>query len=294
MSFITENVRLAELVAIVNLNKGFYDEFVAYLRSQGFDHVLAFVNETDETKATATILGFLRRTSLARLHDGVSKPYEKSKAAWYFLSWLFRDAPAQRLNPLVTQMPGATAVEKQANLLNTLRTHVRALFPERPQWEWPAVSEVMLARLEGSRRALRGNLFEGIVRRCLQTAFKKHGLELKIGDKEVKINDETYDVQIYGQKRTVLMPVKTRETMGGGHALLFTRDIHKSISVAVEAGYECVPVIIAESWGGNLDGLACKHHIYIQANPNQLDVIEPMILTEIERVLAIFESLNKR
>ena len=65
--------------------------------------------------------------------------------------------------------------------------------------------------------------------------------------------------------------------MGGGHANLFTRDIHKAISVAQENEDQCIPVVIAESWGGNLDLLACKHVIYLPINPNQTEKVEAML-----------------
>jgi hypothetical protein len=68
-----------------------------------------------------------------------------------------------------------------------------------------------------------------------------------VSDKEVRIGDETYDVRVVGSKGTILLPVRTRETMGGGHALLFTRDTFKAISVAKENGHGCLPVVIAES-----------------------------------------------
>ncbi|WP_219628125.1 hypothetical protein, partial [Vibrio parahaemolyticus] len=97
--------------------------------------------------------------------------------------------------------------------------------------------------------------------------FKKNNINLTIEDKEKRINDETYDVVVRGKKNSILMPVKTRETMGGGHSLLFTRDIFKSTSVAHDNGYQCIPIIIAESWLGNLDELKCINYLYIENNP---------------------------
>lgn len=291
MAFITENVRLRELVAIVNINQAFFEDFDAFLRANGYAAIMDFVADNDDTRALQIIMAYLARIPSARLYDGVGKPYEHSKAVWYFLSWLFRDAPAQRLGPLVSQMAGSSTIEKQARLLNEIRRQVAPLFPRADQWQWPAIAEVILSRLEGSRRALRGTLFEGIVRRCLESLFKKHKLALRIGDKEVRINDETYDVQVYGKTSAILLPVKTRETMGGGHALLFTRDIFKSISVAETAGYVCIPVVIAESWGGKLNELDCKHFVYIQANPNQINRIEPILFDEFERLIPVFKSI---
>ena len=175
--------------------------------------------------AITVITGFLQRNSEATLFDGIGRPYDNSLARWYFLAWLLRDAPAQRLRPLVNEVPGTTIQDRRAYLLNEIRNYVAPLFPTEENWTWAAISEVMLARLEGSRRALKGTLFEAIVRRSLQTVLSENGIDLTISPREVRINNETYDVQVSGPKHSILIPVKTRETMGGGHAMLFTRDI---------------------------------------------------------------------
>jgi hypothetical protein len=149
----------------------------------------------------------------------------------------------------------------------------------------------MLARLEGSRRALKGKLFETMVRDALRAVFDAHRISLTVGESEKRINEETYDVQVSARQETVLLPVKTRETMGGGHANLFTRDIHKSITVARANGYVCIPVIIAESWGGNLESLGCDHHIYIQANPNQTIQVAQALRTALEDLVPVWKKL---
>jgi len=137
---------------------------------------------------------------------------------------------------------------------------------------------------------LKGARFEEIVRQALRKTFTEHSLQLKIGDGEIRVNEETYDVQILGNKKDILLPVKTRETMGGGHANLFTRDIFKAISVAHEHGHECIPIIIAESWGGDLKSLKCEHCIYLQVNPNQVEAIAPMLETELEKLVPFFRK----
>ncbi len=103
---------------------------------------------------------------------------------------------------------------------------------------------------------------------------------LEIANTQVQMEGETYDVSISGAKGTILIPVKTRETMGGGHALLFTRDIHKSISAAHETGYVCIPIIIAESWTGDLESLGCEKTIYIKMNPNRINAVEESLRNE--------------
>lgn len=217
--------------------------------------------------------------------------YAPEIAKWLLLGWVFRDAPEQRLRPMVSSMPGRNTVEKQAYLLNQLRAFAGEIFPEASRWEWTAVSEVVIDRLEGSRRAIKGTLFEAIVRRNLEKIFTAQKVKLEIGKTEIRLGGETYDVSVVGSKGQILIPVKTRETMGGGHALLFTRDIHKSIAVAHESGFDCLPVIIAESWAGDLTTLSCKDHVYINMNPNQIIEVEPLLAIELERRLPAFQSI---
>ena len=291
MNYVIENLRLRELKIVVNENRAFYEDFVAFLIDQGYSTVHEFISEKSDSHAAATIEKYLRRESPAILYDGLLRPYTNSRAKWFFLAWLMRDAATQRLQPLLRSVPGTTSLERKLNLLNAIRKFVAPLFPEAQNWEWPAISEVMLARLEGSRRALKGNFIEGIVRRSLHRVIENNGLPLKVGEQQIKIEEETYDLQVTGGQGTLLLPVKTRETMGGGHALLFTRDIFKSIMVASNRGYQCVPVVIAESWAGDLEALNSKHYVYIQANPNQLAEIQPILDGELERLVPLLESL---
>lgn len=112
-----------------------------------------------------------------------------------------------------------------------------------------------------------------------------------VSNREVRIGGETYDVRAVGSRGTILLPVKTRETMGGGHALLFTRDIFKAISVAKENGYGCLPVVIAEPWTGDLDALSREHYIWIQANPNEVTRIESELADKLAALVSIFRRI---
>jgi len=293
MDLVIDNLRLAELVAIVRQNESFFDSFVQFLVEHGYTDIHAFINEPEDNKALAVIESYLQYADKAILYDGIGRPYASDLAKWYFLAWTMRDAPAQRLGPLLRSVEGNSLGERKAKLLNEVRKFVGPLFPEAEKWTWPTISEVMLARLEGSRRALKGNTFENTVRTAIRAVIAKNILDLKVGDSQVRIGDETYDVQIIGKTRTILVPVKTRETMGGGHANLFTRDIHKAISVAQENGYECIPVVIAESWRGNLDSLSCKHVIYLPINPNQTDKVAVMLYDAINQIVAALKELEQ-
>ena len=292
MGFILPNLRLRELVAITNANKPFFDDFVLYLEGEGYPSLHAFVADESDARASAAVTKYLGLPSEVRLFDGLSRPYASTrKAKWYFLAWLFRDAPVQRLQPLLAHVPGETMGERQAALINEVRKFVAPLLPDPASWSWAAVSEVMLSRLEGSRRALKGALFESVVRRSLDELFKAEGLSLTVGKRELRLHDETYDVQVSGPRTTILIPVKTRETMGGGHANLFTRDIFKSISVAAEHGYEAIPIVIAESWRGDFASLPCEHYIHIPANPNQTIQIAESLAEELRKLLPVFRRL---
>ena len=293
MAFVIENLRLKELALVAEQNHSAFQDFVAFLKTEGFDSLHAFVMTKDEVAATETILRYLLRPfpQGIALYDGIARPYEPDKAKWLLLGWIFRDAPEQRLRPMISSMPGNNTTQKKAALMSQLRACIGEIFPEPPRWEWTAISEVFIDRLEGSRRAIKGTLFEAIVRRHLDVLFKTRQVDLAISATEIKLGGETYDVCVVGKHGRILMPVKTRETMGGGHALLFTRDIHKSISVAQEAGYECLPIIIAESWAGDLSTLACRDQIYINKNPNQILEVEPLLAQELEKRLRAFQAI---
>ena len=292
MDLVLHNLRLRELVTIVQENQRFYQDFVDFLGQEGYSSVLDFIQEPSDEQAANTISRYLNRHSEVRLYDGLLRPYSNSRAKWFFLSWLLRDAATQRLQPLLNAVPGNTAIERRTYLLNEIRKFVAPLFPLSENWEWPAISEVMLSRLEGSRRALKGTLFEGIVRRNLENLISTHALPLQVANAQVKIDDETYDVRITGNAGSVLLPVKTRETMGGGHALLFTRDIYKSILVASQQGYICVPIVIAESWTGDLEELESELYIYIRANPNQVAIVEKLLAQKLtEELLPLLENI---
>jgi hypothetical protein len=293
MGYVIENLRLKELIAIVRMNQAFYNEFVAFLDSNGYPTVHAFIDEKNNSKALSLLEEYLKSTITADLYDGMGRPYSKNIAKWYFLAWVLRDAPAQRLGPILSSIKGETVEKKKAFLLNKIRKFVGPLFPEAEKWSWPVISEVMLARLEGSRRALKGVYFEEVVRSLLTGLFSEAGIPLKVGRGQVRIDDETYDVQILSKNKSVLVPVKTRETTGGGHAMLFTRDIFKSISVAHKGGYECIPVVIAESWGGDLKSLDCEHVIYIKANPNQADAVIPVLQKQFASLLPFWKKLSE-
>lgn len=294
MTLVIENLRLAELFAVVRQNKPFYLDFVGYLETQGYNSLHSFVVESDGNKASATILRYFERAVPLgiNLFDGIARPYKSEKAKWLFLAWVLRDAPAQRLQPMLGSIEAPTLNQRKTKILNEIREHVAIVLPEPERWTWETVSEVMADRLEGSRRAIKGTLFEAIVRRVLEELLAEYQINVDVNDAEIRLEGETFDVSVKGELGSILIPVKTRETMGGGHALLFTRDIHKAISAAREANMDCIPIVIAESWAGDLQSLGCEHYIYIDTNPNQILLVEPKLRNELEKLMAVFSRLT--
>lgn len=199
------------------------------------------------------------------LFDGIGRVYPHAKACFYFFAWMIRDAPQQRLSPLITRMRKADAVSRltaETDTLVALLSEYRSLVKS---FDWQVVREVVLDRLEGSRRSSSGHRVEADVRTSLITAlqyfYSIHGgygkyKRAAIADKQIKVGKHTVDVyadlvpKTGSGKTRLLIPVKTRETEGGGHSHLFTRDIITAISdLKAEVG-KChiVVVIIAENW----------------------------------------------
>ena len=293
MTNIPDNIRLKELAIIANSNKLFFDDFINFIQSESYRNLHEFVTEKDSSKAQQVLLKYLQRkvANDLNLYDGIARPYPQSKAKWLFLGWIFRDAPIQRLQNILKNIDG-TANERKATLLNHVREYVSAILPEPERWEWFPICEVIMERLEGSRRAIKGNLFEAIIRTNLQEIFKTNKIKLVIGETQIKLGGETYDVTIMGEKGTILIPVKTRETTGGGHALLFTRDIHQAIEKARNDGYKCIPIIIAEAWKIDFDSLKSPDFIHIDKNPNQIIEVEQLLNYKLKEILHIFQSIE--
>ena len=69
MELVIDNLRLAELVAIVRQNESFFDSFVLFLVQNGYADIHAFINEPDDRKALAVIEGYFQHAEKAVLYD---------------------------------------------------------------------------------------------------------------------------------------------------------------------------------------------------------------------------------
>ena len=120
-------------------------------------------------------------------------------------------------------------------------------------------------RLEGSRRSIKRHHLENSIRislvTAIQTFFTIHGnygkyTMVEVAPKQIKIGSHTIDILAKFTSNSdlsdvhLLIPIKTRETEGGGHSYLFARDIMPAISNLENDinNYHIVAVIIAQNW----------------------------------------------
>ena len=234
-------------------------------------------------------------TSVPQVFDGIGRPYRPRKALYYFLGWMVRDAPQQRLQPLLTQAvrTGLDGSTVEAAAFAQLVVAYREVLQS---FRWTSVREVVADRLEGSRRSLRGRAVEAAVRTvvadCLADERKSSGRYGRfegavVSEGEVLIDGHAFDVCIdfmYGGDlaERVVLPVKSRETQGGGHANLFTRDIEAAMtslrrySEEQEVPAWMAPVIVAENWHGDQVETVRRiadDVVLVSGNPNAMEAL---------------------
>jgi hypothetical protein len=285
--------RLIELSRLVDQAKPFYDWVEKHAKRisgshKSLDEILLH-SSRDEIGGMINACYFDSTDEKPFLFDGIGRTYPHAKACFYFLAWMIRDAPQQRLSPLISRMQKADNVSKMAAEIDSL---VELIFEYRSvvkSFEWQTVREVVLDRLEGSRRSISGHQVETYVRASLITAlqyyYSIHGnygqyKKVEIADKQIKIGNHTVDVSVdlipgVGNERTrLLIPVKTRETEGGGHSHLFSRDLITAISNLNRdaANSHVIAIIIAENWSAiELETIGAQIDLvfHFNMNPNR-------------------------
>ncbi|MDX1995278.1 MAG: hypothetical protein SF029_23040 [bacterium] len=260
--------RLVELTLLADQCKPFYDWV-----EQIFQQELRSTKVLDQLLQTASLpdlqnaltMCYTARDDLPKLFDGLGRTYPHTRACYYFFAWMIRDAPQQRLAPLIQRIVRQSGknrvvveIEVLASLIYDYRGNVRS-------FAWEAVREIIIDRLEGSRRSLKGHQKEVIVRTALLTAFQtyyaqyqNYGIyaDIAMTQSQMKAGSETVDVVARlldnegRQVRRVLVPIKTRETEGGGHAHLFSRDLSAALStMRTSSPNDFIAVIlVAKNW----------------------------------------------
>lgn len=286
--------RLVDLTKLADQARPFYDwiesRFQKHLsRKVSLDEILRTASKDEIKSAILNCYSAESEVNLPLLFDGIGRSYPHSKACYYMFSWLIRDAPQQRLGPLIQRIvrnAKRNRIEAEAEALCALIYKYRG---NVKTFAWQAIREVIIDRLEGSRRSIKGHEKETVVRTALliaiQTFFEKNGnygkyAGVELADKEIMIGNETFDVNVNlidaqgNRVRRILVPIKTRETEGGGHAHLFTRDIKSAMNAAKfdNANDFLIAVIVAKNWSerekGNIRNLV-DHVAIFDLSPNE-------------------------
>ncbi len=261
--------RLIELSKLADQAKPFYDWIEKHARRISGSH--KSLNEillqcSRDDLASIIIACYLDTTDAKPfLFDGIGRTYPHAKACFYFLAWMIRDAPQQRLSPLISRMQKADDISRFTAETDTLVELILEYRTTVASFDWQTVREVVLDRLEGSRRSIGGHQVETHVRTSLITALQYYYSiygdygqyrTVEIADRQIKIGNHTVDVsadlipKAGGARTRLLIPVKARETEGGGHSHLFSRDLITAITDLNRNAdnHHVVAVIIAENW----------------------------------------------
>jgi hypothetical protein len=272
----------------------FYDwvlkQFQEELKDEkGLDQLIHGASDQELRAAIARCYAPKDPKGVPILTDGVGRTYPHAKACYYFFAWLIRDAPQQRLGPLIGRICKETGKPRLAVEIVVLSALIVKYRKNVGSFQWESLREVIIDRLEGSRRSIKGHEKESIGRTALVTAvqayFLKHrnyGIYTKVDipDSQVTVHNETFDVSANlldekGRQRSrILMPIKTRETEGGGHAHLFTRDVFGALNAVKENGTPdfLVVVIVAKNWSSReADNIrdAVDHAAVFDLSPNE-------------------------
>ena len=308
------HARLVDLTKLADQAQPFYDWIERQFQknfhsSQNLQELIFSASKSDLQAAIRSCYETINSASLPKLFDGGGVAYKHKDACFFLFAWMARDAAVQRLKPLINRAAKSAPksskdveLEVLAALLYKYRGNVR-------YFDWPVIREVTMQRLEGSRRAKKGSAIEMFARTALSNSFvyffKTRGNygayeDFEIIDKPLKVENRTYDVAAWlkksnGDRHLLILPVKTRETQGGGHAHLFSRDIEQAnldILVAYP-GSSIALVIIAQSWSlAEIKHLGdtYEHVFYFDSNPNVFKGFNHSAQVEmnklVERVLA--------
>lgn len=287
------HVRLVELAKLADQAKPFYDwiERKSKILTSSHKTFNEIMLEADKGTIRSIIRSCYEDAGENKpfLFDGAGRVYSHKKACFYFWAWIIRDAPQQRLAPLISKMTKADNVTHLDAELDTLAELIFEYRYNVKSFEWNCVREVVIDRLEGSRRSISGHLQEAALRSGLVTAFQSYYSahmnygnyqHVEIADKQIKIGLHTVDLSVSmkdirtGKIKNIYIPVKSRETEGGGHAHIFSRDITAAVHDIKEQDADCsvAVIIIAENWSVNeIEAIEDKIDVvfHFDINPNE-------------------------
>lgn len=298
------HVRLVELSKLADQAEPFYDWIERRAKdvmknSQSFEDNIMVMTKKQISQLIRDCYTD-NSNKIPLLFDGVGRTYPHNKACFYFFSWIIRDAPQQRLSPLISKM---TKKESDLKKIDAEIDALAALFIEyrsnAKNFKWESIREVVIDRLEGSRRSISGHLLEANIRTSIATAVQNYfSINLDYGvydnviinNKQISIGSDTIDVSaklIKGKMTQYLyIPVKSRETEGGGHSHLFSRDVITAVNNIKRnvSNAHIAVVIVASNWS-NLEVESILKDVdivfHFDMNPNELTVLDEASQREI-------------
>ncbi len=108
--------RLIELAKLADQAKPFYDwaEKKAKHVTNSHKTLNEILLHADKSRLKEIIVSCYNATEeeTPMLFDGIGRVYTHSKACFYFFAWIIRDAPRQRLAPLISRMRKIEDIEK--------------------------------------------------------------------------------------------------------------------------------------------------------------------------------------
>lgn len=306
-----QHIRLEQLYLIADMCQPLYEwvesKFQAVLGNSASLHENLMTGTREEITRCMTYC-YERRTELdiadgPILYNGVGEPYTKIESLHKFLGWLPRDAPDQRLTPLLRQvvrsLPQKTVDYKvRAGAYATLIEEYRSVIKN---FTWEAMREVLVDRLEGSRRAGKAHRIEAGIRRSvaeiLESTEETRSANLaydraRVEPTEIRLGGETYDIAVSFRSKGVvqqwlLMPVKTRETQGGGHGTLFERELRPPVRAAKQLSPPAfvVLVAIAGNWPVEKARQICDWVVHLSGDTGSNTELSTEQLGELRQIL---------
>ena len=191
------------------------------------------------------------------LFDGKGQKYAHRKACFYFFGWMLRDAPVQRLRPIIDRASkGSTAPERADVEIEAIAKLFIAYRKTLETFEWSAIREVVYDRLEGSRRASRGRQKETVIRTgivaAVQRYFEIHGNygrfeSIDIPKGGIRIGKEEFDVVVN------LMDKKNRIQGAGADSGQNTRNRRRRAFTSFHSRYRISSRRSTQEFEGVLD-----------------------------------------
>ena len=150
--------RLIELAKLADQAKPFYDwvERIAKKQTGSHKSLNEILMTASKDDLSELIQSCYREADEKRplLFDGIGRVYPHAKACFYFFSWIIRDAPRQRLVPLIARMRKLETIDKLTAETDTLVELIFEYKASVKSFDWITVREVIIDRLEGSRRSI--------------------------------------------------------------------------------------------------------------------------------------------